>query len=74
MAPQVEGLAAKPDDLGSMPGIHIRRRRELVPQSCPVTLTGVLRHDPCTHTHTNEYMPVIVYKKNHGGLERWLGG
>ena len=31
----IKAFAAKPDDLSSISGIHMGRRRELTPASCP---------------------------------------
>jgi hypothetical protein len=48
MARQVKELAAKPDDLSSVP----QDRRELTLKSCPLTTH--------THTHTHTHTPLSI--------------
>lgn len=45
MAQRVQALAAKLDDLSSVPGAHVVRRRESSPTSCPLIWAYILRHD-----------------------------
>lgn len=50
MAQWVKAPATKPDNLSSIPQIHvIEEENECIPTECPLTSTHVLYH---THTHT----------------------
>ena len=55
----VEGLAAKPDDLSSIPGPAHGGREELTFASCLLASTYVLGHERCMHVYT----PVHIQKK-----------
>ena len=54
MAQWVKVLAAKSDDLSSIPGPHLVERVDRCLKICPLTSIQVLRHMlACKHTHTH---------------------
>jgi hypothetical protein len=51
MAQWVKALATEPDDISSIPQIHIAQRENQAPR-CPLTSTFVFYTHTHTHTHT----------------------
>ena len=58
MAQWVKALATEPDDISSIPQIHIAQRENQAPR-CPLTSTFVFY----THTHTHTHREQIIFNK-----------
>lgn len=55
-----KALAAKSDDLILIPHTHMVRKKELTPESCPLSSTQYYCHD-IEHTHTHNFLKLFAF-------------